>query len=335
MSIDRNAPAAPRPGQFTARVSLSMGDRARILVNNSESDALVAGALLFSDGPPVTGDFVLARPVDTNLALIESILPRRTQIARRAAGTRAETQVLAANVDLALLVSGLDLDFNPRRIERYLVLARSGGVTPIIVLNKADTVPSLQPALDALRLVAANTPVYPISALTGEGIDPLLQLLSPETTAVLLGSSGAGKSTLLNRLLGQTAEPTAPVRDHDHRGRHTTTHRHLIQLPNQATLIDTPGLREIQLTPDPASLDEVFDDISHLARQCRFDNCTHTVEPGCAVRAHADPARLSSYHKLAREAAHAANPQAEKQRWRVIHKAMRNYHKLRRQTTGE
>lgn len=319
--------------QFQARVSLSQGDRARILSNHIETDALVAGALLFSQGPPVTGDWVLARPIEPGLALIVEILPRRTQITRRAAGTAKETQLLAANVDLAFLVSGLDLDFNPRRLERYLVLARDGGVTPVIVLNKADTVPSLQPALEALAPIAVNTQVLPISALTGLGVEAIESLLTPGTTAVLLGSSGAGKSTLLNRLTGAPTEPTAPVRDHDHRGRHTTTHRHLIELPNGATLIDTPGLREIQLNASPESIDAVFDDIAALAANCRFPDCTHTVEPGCAVRAAADPARLSSYHKLAREAARTT--QSEKHRWRAIHKANRNFFKLRRDTTGE
>jgi ribosome biogenesis GTPase len=321
--------------QFEARVSLSHGDRARILINHIETEALVAGALLFSQGPPVTGDWVLAHEVEPGLALIEQILPRRTQLTRRAAGTAKETQTLAANVDLAFLVSGLDLDFNPRRLERYLVLAREGGVTPVSVLNKADTVDSLLPALEALKPIAANTPILPISALTGQGVDAIEAFLSPNTTAVLLGSSGAGKSTLLNRLTGALAEPTAPVRHHDHRGRHTTTHRHLLELPNGATLIDTPGLREIQLTASPDAIDAVFDDIAELARNCRFLDCTHTVEPGCAVRDAANPERLVSYHKLAREAARHLNPQSEKQRWRAIHKAVRNFHKLRRDTTGE
>lgn len=319
--------------QFQARVSLSHGDRARILSNHFETDALVAGALLFSQGPPVTGDWVLAREIEPGLALIEAILPRRTHLTRRAAGTGNETQTLAANVDIAFLVSGLDLDFNPRRLERYLVLARDGGVTPIIVLNKADTVPSLQPALEALKPIAPNTPILPISALTGQGVEAVEALLTPDTTAVLLGSSGAGKSTLLNRLTGALTEPTAPVREHDHRGRHTTTHRHLLELPSGATLIDTPGLREIQLNASPEAIEAVFDDIAALAQNCRFPDCTHTVEPGCAVRDAADPARLSSFHKLSREA--ARNTQSEKHRWKVIHKAMRNFHKLRRDTTGE
>ena len=316
-----------------ARVCFAGGQRARVLTVDGECDAYLSGTLEFlaesAADLPATGDYVLVRPVDAATVLIEQLLPRRTKLSRRAAGTRHEEQVLAANVDLALILCGLDGDFNPRRIERYLAVAHEGGVEPVIVLNKADCCEEREERLAAARAVAGDSLVLLISALSGEGCEALAGLLAPGVTAVLLGSSGAGKSTLLNRITGSALHSTAAVREHDSRGRHTTTHRELTMLSTGAALIDTPGLREIQLWAGEASVAAVFDDIAELAVRCRFADCSHTAEPGCAVRDAIDPARLTSFHKLTREAVRHTDPRPEKTRWRAIHKAQKQFYKLR------
>ena len=316
-----------------ARVCFASSNRARVLTGEREYDAYLSGTLEFraesAADLPATGDYVLVRPVDATTVLIEQLLPRRTKLSRRAAGTRHEEQVLAANVDLALILCGLDGDFNPRRIERYLAVAHEGGVEPVIVLNKADCCDDREDRLAATRAVAGDSLVLLISALSGEGCEALAGLLAPGVTAVLLGSSGAGKSTLLNRITGSELHSTAAVRQHDSRGRHTTTQRELIVLATGAALIDTPGLREIQLWAGESSVAAVFEDIAVLAARCRFADCSHATEPGCAVRNAIDPGRLASFHKLNREAARHEDPRPEKARWRAIHKAQKQFYKLR------
>lgn len=316
-----------------ARVCLSSGDRARVLLNGIDLDAFVSGALTYSAASgadlPATGDYVLVRPIDTATALIEEVLPRRTKISRRAAGNRNEEQVLAANVDLALVVCGLDGDFNPRRMERYLAIAREGGVQPVIVLNKADTCAGRDERLAETMRVSGGATVLLVSARTGEGCEAVSALLGAGVTAVMLGSSGAGKSTLLNRIIGSEMHAAGAVREDDSRGRHTTTHRELIPLPGGGALIDSPGLREIQLWASAESVGAVFEEITALAAQCRFADCSHTSEPGCAVRGQVEQDRLASFHKLQREAARHSDPRPEKARWRAIHKAARQFYKLR------
>lgn len=322
-----------RPGQQLARMSAIQGERGRVLIGASEIDAVVAGSVIYAADAaadlPVTGDWVAARLVEPELALIEQILPRRTRIARRAAGRRNEQQVLAANIDLAFIVCGLDGDYSARRLERYLVTVREGGVEPVVVLNKSDVCADTQAALDAARGIAGPARVLAISARTGLGCEEVDALLRPGATAVLLGSSGAGKSTLLNRIAGAELQRTAAVRESDARGRHTTTVRELIQMPGGAALIDTPGLRELQLWVAPESIAAVFDDIAAIAAGCRFADCSHITEPGCAVREAIDAARLESFHKLRREAQRVSGALTEKQRWRSIHKSIRQLQKMR------
>lgn len=296
------------------RVCMSAGERARVFVDGQEVDAIVRGEY------PVTGDWVHARWVEPGLILIEEIEPRHSKIARRAAGRSGDEQVLAANVDIAFVVCGLDGDFNPRRIERYLAIAYEGNVRPVVVLNKAD--------MGEAREVRAPE-VLVVSALTGTGFDALEAILTPDVTAVLLGSSGAGKSTILNRLLGGGRQRTGAVRESDSRGRHTTTSRELIFLPNGAAVIDSPGIREIQLFVGDDAIDAVFDEISELASECRFGDCTHTTEPGCAVAGAVSVDRLESFHKLQREAERLRGERSEKQRWRTIHKAQKQMYRER------
>jgi ribosome biogenesis GTPase len=316
--------------RITARVSLSRGERARVLLDGNECEAVVAGTLIYSGGTvPVTGDWIKGRRVEPELVLIEEVLPRRSQIARRAAGRRSDEQVLATNVDIALIVCGLDGDFNLRRVERYLALCHEGGVEPVIVLNKIDLCADVEGAVEQVGTVMRSARVLPVSARTGAGCECLKELFANGATGVLLGSSGTGKSSLLNQLMGAAVRPTSAVRESDSRGRHTTTERELTLLRGGGALIDTPGLREIQLVVSEESIDRVFDEIAELAAQCRFGDCTHREEPGCAVRPAVPADRLESFHKLSREVARLTDPAGVKLRWRAIHKAARRFYKER------
>ncbi len=260
---------------------------------------------------PAVGDFVLIVPGAP--PQIERVLPRRTVLSRAAAGERHQRQLIAANVDTVIVMSGLDGDLNAARIERYLVLIGESGATPVIVLTKADRAGNVGAAVDTLRArVPPEVDIVAINAKSPEGIAPLLKYFGPGDTAVLVGSSGVGKSTLTNTLLGEARQATSAVREHDSRGRHTTTHRALIMLPSGGCLIDTPGMREIKLTGEEDLDQGQFADIEALAQQCRFGDCSHQSEPGCAVRAaledgRLDPERWQNYLKLRDELAAAAD----------------------------
>ncbi|MHB2016245.1 MAG: ribosome small subunit-dependent GTPase A [Candidatus Xenobia bacterium] len=302
-----------------SRVIASFGELYRI----APGDVLtgLAGRLRHGETSCVVGDYV-----EVENGVIQAVLPRHTVLRRSAAGAPTQAQYLAANVDTAFIVCGLDHDFNLRRLERYLLMVREGGVQPVIVLNKADQCPDVEPCIQ--DAAALGAPVHAISALHGD-VGGLASWLQPKQTIVALGSSGAGKSTLTNCLLGDLRQRTHEVRETDSRGRHTTTHRELLALPCGAFLIDTPGLREVQLWSGD-ELSETFSDITELAEQCRFRDCAHQHEPGCAVRGQADPDRLESWQKLAREVRYQARRQdvslqlAEKRRWKAISKAQRD-----------
>ncbi len=292
---------------------------------------------------PAVGDWVVSeQPAPSSRAVIHSVLPRRSAFVRRSAGAKSEEQVVAANVDTVFLVSGLDHDFNLRRIERYLTLAYDSGAAPVIVLNKADLHGNLEQARQQVEAVACGVPILLVSAATGMGLGALRAALPPGTTGALLGSSGVGKSTLVNAMLGRELLRTAAVREDDSRGRHTTTHRELIPLPGGAVLIDTPGMRELQLIGDDSSLARSFDEIAELGRQCRFKDCSHTEEPGCAVQAaladgRLDAERYESYLRQRKELRHHQMEQdvhmqiEEKKRWKAIHRSLRFHPKYRKQ----
>lgn len=295
---------------------------------------------------PVVGDWLaIDRAQDDGDALIQALMPRKSAFARRAAGG-VGVQIVAANVDIAFLVAALNNDLNPRRLERYLVAARDSGAAPVIVLTKSDLSSDLERERQAVVEVAAGAPVVTLSALNGEGLDQLHRWLQPGVTAALLGSSGAGKSTLLNALAGGERMSTGAVREADDRGRHTTTHRELFRLPGGALLIDTPGMRELGLVADDdVALGESFADITALTSTCKFSDCTHLSEPGCAIiAALADESlsseRWQSYLKLHRELAFAVrkdDPAAEaanRSRWKQIHKTQRAKYKHRRDNEG-
>jgi ribosome biogenesis GTPase len=237
--------------------------------------------------------------------LVRAVLPRRSAIVRNAAGLTTTAQVLAANIDVAFAVSSLGPDLEPRRMERYLVTLWESGAAPEIVLTKADRLDDPWPLVAEVEALAMGVPVHVVSAVTGQGCDALRARIGAGATAVLLGSSGVGKSTLVNRWLGEETMATKETREDDDEGRHTTTHRQLLILPGGGLVIDTPGLRELQLW-DGAGLEAAFDDVSTLATGCRFTDCGHGNEPGCAVRAavadgRLDSARLESYLKLQAE----------------------------------
>lgn len=281
---------------------------------------------------PVVGDWVAAclRPGEAR-ADIHAVLPRRTKFARRAAGSACEEQVIATNLDTVFLVTALDQNYNLRRIERYLTLAWESGAQPVIVLNKADLHPAPDSVRNEVAALAAGAPVVALSATLDDCFPLLGPWLKPHTTVALLGSSGVGKSTLINRLLGSDRQNTGDINVAVGKGRHTTTRRELFATPAGVLIIDTPGMRELQLWEvDAAAVQDTFADIAALAALCRFGDCAHAGEPSCAVQAAlADgklgPARWQSYQKLRREQAYAARQtdpklaRAHRAIWRKVH----------------
>jgi ribosome biogenesis GTPase len=286
---------------------------------------------------PVVGDWVAVRFTEGEpRGIIQAVMPRQSWFSRKLAGDATGEQVVAANIDIVFLMTGLDADFNLRRIERYLVLAREGGTTPVILLNKTDACEDVATKVEATRQVAPGVPVHAVSVKSGAGLGVLAGYLQPGRTVALLGSSGVGKSSLINRLRGDESLRTGEVRASDQRGRHTTTRRELLRLPDGAMMIDTPGMREIQLWDSDEGFKDTFEDIAELAPGCRFNDCAHRQEPGCAVRQAVEdgrltPGRLEHFHRLEDERVRLKTQQAglsrleEKRRWRTIHKTMRAF----------
>jgi len=300
-------------GRLPARIVLEHTHIYRVALEDGERLARVSGRLRHRAGIrsefPAVGDWVVLEPVSDGDARIHAVLPRFSRFSRRAAGDATEEQVLAANIDVVFLVAGLDRDFNPRRLERYLVVAWESGATPVILLNKADLVDAPERYVDDVRAIAAGVDVHALSARDPQTLDVVRQHLSAGRTAALLGSSGVGKSTIVNRLVGFDLLRTQDVRLTDDRGRHTSTARQLVVLESGGILIDTPGMRELQLWDSGDVLGDTFADIAAAADSCRFRDCRHLQEPGCAVRAAVASgvlaaARLESFHKLAAEREH-------------------------------
>jgi ribosome biogenesis GTPase len=331
--FEEQASAGLQPGRVTAQ------HRGAWEVATEDGDVTVeiTGRLRHAAEPgelPVVGDWVALRDNQ-----IDAVLPRRSKFSRKTPFTEISEQVLVANVDVAFLVMGLDeRDFKIRRLERYLTTAWEGGATPVVVLNKADLADDLDAQIAQTEAVGFGVPVHVVTAVAGEGIDVLLPYLAGAQTGVLLGSSGVGKSTLINALLGEGRLATGEVRD-DGRGRHTTSHRELLVLPGGGVLIDTPGLRELQLWETDGGLDKAFADVAELVNRCRFADCAHDTEPGCAVKAAlADGSlpleRWESYVKLQRELAHLERKldprlQAEeRKKWAAISKSHRKRKKI-------
>lgn len=310
-----------------------------------ETTARLPGRMRNEDSDlPAVGDWLALRMLPNEpAAIVEAVLPRTSKFSRHEAGKVTREQVVAANVDVAFLVAALNQDLNPRRLERYITTAWSGGASPVIVLTKPDLATDVAGALAEAEAVALGIPVHVVNGLTGEGVPAVSAYLDGNKTAALLGSSGAGKSTLLNHLAGVELQRVQDIR-HDGKGRHTTTVRHLFPIPGGGLVLDTPGMRELHLWASAASagdtketghvIDQTFADVAELAAECRFTDCTHAREPGCAVLAAHEagrlPAeRLESYRKLQRELHHLRLKQdrraaAEQRRqWKVLNKSMR------------
>jgi ribosome biogenesis GTPase len=290
---------------------------------------------------PAVGDWVVirCRPQEGS-ATIHDILPRQSKFSRKAAGEKSEEQVVAANIDTVFLVTGLDGNYNLQRIERYLVMAWESGAAPVVILNKADLCDDVDEKIVEVRSVALGVPVLVMSATHDEGLDMVLQHLGRGKTGALLGSSGVGKSTIINHLLGRNALKTQDVREQDDRGRHTTTQRELILLDTGGLLMDTPGMRELQLWGTADTVQEAFDDIDALAAQCRFNDCHHETEPDCAVHRAMEEGtlevrRYENYKKMLKEVAFlnrkndVGAQRTEKERWKKIAAAQKKIYKGR------
>ena len=337
---------AGKPDVEPGRVLIEFNHIYRVWCAGGEIEAVRSGRLTHratSRGElPAVGDWVVVRkPSDEDRGAIVALLPRRSWFSRRMAGQVTEEQVVASNVDVVFIVMALDADFSVRRMERYLLLARESGATPVIVLTKPDLCSEVAARVADVTAAAGDTPVRIVSPKHDQGVDLVAAYLPAGCTGALLGSSGVGKSTIINRLVGRDVQKTRDIRESDSKGRHTTSHRELVFLPNGGFIIDTPGMRELQLWDVSEAVSETFDDIEALAPECRFGNCRHRDEPNCAVKAavvegRVSADRLASYLKLQDELAYLARQQderaqlEEKRRGKIGSKALRQHLKSKR-----
>ena len=325
-------------GAVPARIAVEHKSQYEVLAAKSDFTCALTGRMRHEAASraelPAVGDWVAALPpAGDGLGTIQALLPRRSQFTRQVAGGRSDAQLVAANIDVVFLMTSLTDEFNPRRLERYLALAWDSGAAPCIVLSKADLCADPAPYLAAASAVAAGVPAHLVSAVTGQGVAEVAAEVGAGRTGALLGSSGVGKSTFINALIGQDRLATGEVRAADGKGRHTTTWRELVRLPGGGLLIDTPGMRELQLGDATEGMLDAFADVQALASSCRFTDCTHSSEPGCAVLAAVadgalEPGRLTNFHKMRAELAFlerrddAAAAAKRKQSDRVANKAL-------------
>ena len=330
-------------GFVAGRVFIEHKNIYRVYTESGEILAEISGrmrhdAVEGKDYPSV-GDWVIVEPwKNEQKGSIHGILPRKSKFSRKVAGDNTREQILASNVDIVFLVNALNKDFNMRRIERYLVLAFESGASPVIILSKADLCEDIDEKLNEVSKFAMGVPIHVVSSIKSEGVDYLKKYLVEGKTVALLGSSGAGKSTLINELAGCELQRTGDIRDGDDKGKHTTTHRELMILPGGGLIIDTPGMRELQMWDGGQGISETFEDIEQLSKQCKFTDCKHKEEPGCAVnealaQGNLSEERLQSYIKLQKEILYFIRKQDqvamlnEKRKWKNINKEIRKRNK--------
>jgi ribosome biogenesis GTPase / thiamine phosphate phosphatase len=323
------------------RVTLEHKKMYRVITTEGEWLSVCSGSMQYEATErrdfPAVGDWVAVEKMPgEERGIIHAILPRTSLFSRKVAGMTIAEQIIAVNIDIVLLVMSMNNDFNPRRLERYLVAAYDSGATPVVVLTKKDVCDNSSDYIEEAQSIALGAEIFAVSNVTGEGIDELTALLKNNKTAALLGSSGVGKSSLTNAILGSEMMVVQDIREDDAKGRHTTTHRELIKIPTGGILIDTPGMREFQLWENNDSLDSGFQDINELTNNCKFNDCQHNNEPGCAIQNALSTGELAedryrSYLKLQKELAFLdrkmdrAAQAGERNKWKKITKSMRNH----------
>jgi ribosome biogenesis GTPase len=332
-------------GYIAGRVAIQNKSNYVVYSEHGELNAEVSGKMMFDaenkEDYPAVGDWVVMRPLlDEQKAIIDKVLPRQTVFSRKEAGNRTERQILASNIDTVFIMTSLNHDFNLRRLERYMVLALESGVNPVIVLSKADICEDINNKVNETNSIAEDIPVHVLSSIMHQGVDELKHYFDGNKTIAVLGSSGVGKSTFINTLLGEDTLKTLEISSYKDKGHHATTRRELILIPTGGLIVDTPGMRELQLWEGGEGIENVFDDIEELIHKCKFSDCTHRKEPGCAIKeaienSELDEKRFESYLKMKREARyfesrknHKANL-AEKAKWKKIHKQAKELNRIK------
>ena len=334
-----------KPEYIPGRVAIENKTNYLVITEHEDFITEPTGKLLFSADThsdlPKVGDWVLMTKIDEGRAIIHDVLQRKTKLSRKVPGKKMEEQVIATNVDVLFIVQGLDNNFNPSRIERYLTIA-TAGIQPVVVLNKSDLCPNVDELLAMVTQRLSNIPVIVTSAMQ-EKLDAIRQYMQPGVTFAFVGSSGVGKTSIINGLMGLQLLKTNPVRDTDSKGRHTTTRRELIILDNGSILIDTPGMRELQLWGSESNLENAFTDIEELCTHCMFKDCSHEHEKGCAVMEAIEKGVIAADHyrnylKLKREMEYLQSLEDVKlrqQRKEKVKKIHRNYNKIIRKQSGD
>ncbi len=332
-------------GHIPGRVAIQNKTNYIVYSALGELSAEVSGKLMFDvedkEDYPAVGDWVVMRPIlDEQKAIIDKVLPRQTIFSRKEAGGRTERQILASNIDTVFLMTSLNHDFNLRRLERYMILSLESRAKPVIVLSKADVCEDIDTKIKETELIADGIPVHVLSSISHRGVDELMQYFNGNKTIAVLGSSGVGKSTFINVLLGGDTLKTLEISSYKDKGHHATTRRELIPIPSGGLIIDTPGMRELQLWEGSEGIENVFDDIEALITRCKFSDCRHNDEPDCAVReaiesGELDEKRYESYIKMKKEIRYFENRKdwkanlEEKKKWKKIYKQVKENYKIK------